>query len=344
MISAANTNETGNTAGQGAGVLNPMSTLDNIELGQLAPSITTIHRGKVRDSFRNPKGHRIIVTTDRLSCFDRQICSIPFKGRVLNQLSRFWFEKTSDICPNHLLSMPHPNVSIVRDCAVFPIEFIVRGYLTGSSSTSILTRYEAGDRSYCGHNLANDLSPHQVLSQPIVTPTTKADGTDHDELTSRDALISSGVIEANLYDQIEALSLALFLRGQDVARKQGLILVDTKYEFGKDKDGVLRVVDEVHTPDSSRYWYADRYQQDFEEGRVPRALDKDFLRRYLQSVGYFGEGSVPEVPGHIRVEASKRYLEIYEVMTGEALALGDSPAQSSAQIAAEVKDAIIASA
>jgi len=314
LITAANSNETGSLAQEKIDSTLVAPILEDIRL-----DLPLIHRGKVRHSFQYSNGRRVIVTTDRLSCFDRQICSIAHKGSVLNQLSRFWFEKTRDVVANHLIATPHPNVSIVLDCVVFPIEFIVRGYLTGSSVTSILTRYEAGEREYCGHVLPDGIGAHHKLEAAIVTPTTKAEDGEHDMLTSRQELIANGVISAADYDHIESLALALFQRGQDVALAQDLLLVDTKYEFGRDREGQIRVVDEVHTPDSSRYWYASRYEQDITEGRVPRALDKEFVRRYLKSVGYIGEGNPPEVPLHIRQEASKRYLETFQLMTGNSL-------------------------
>src|SRR5512145_2309050 len=224
--------------------------------------------GKVRDSYVGEK-RRTIVVTDRVSCFDVVVGTIPLKGQVLNQMAAFWFEKTRHIAPNHLVSVPDPSVSIVREVKILPVEFVTRAYLTGVTSTSIWTAYAKGAREYCGHRLPDGLAKHQKLPHAIVTPTTKAEQGEHDELTSRAEIVRRGAMSAELYDEAEALALKLFAAGSEWAASRGLILVDTKYEFGLDDAGKLVLADEIHTPDSSRYWYLDGYAQSLSEGADP---------------------------------------------------------------------------
>jgi phosphoribosylaminoimidazole-succinocarboxamide synthase len=273
--------------------------------------------GKVRDSYV-AGGRRVLVATDRVSAFDRVLGTIPLKGQVLNQVAAFWFEKTRSIAPNHLISVPDPCVSIVRECRPLPIEFVFRGYLTGSTSTSIWVRYEAGDRLYCGHRLPEGLHKHQKLPRPLLTPTTKAPQGQHDELISKDEIVARGLLPAALYEHAEALTAALFRAGTEWAASRGLILVDTKYELGQDERGELVVIDEIHTPDSSRYWYRDSYEQALEKGRDPQALDKEYLRRWLVEQGYRGEGTPPVLPDEVRCEAARRYIEAFERISGSA--------------------------
>ena len=272
---------------------------------------------KVRDSYV-ADGRRIIVVTDRVSCFDVVVGTLPFKGQVLNGVAAFWFERTRDIAPNHLLEVPDPCVSVVRECRVLPVEFVVRGYLTGSSKTSIWTAYERGERVYCGHRLPEGLRKHERLPAPLLTPTTKAERGAHDELTSREELIARGVIDEELYDRAERMVRALFEAGSRWAESRGLILVDTKYELGLDPEGRLVVVDEIHTPDSSRYQYRDGYERALSGGGDPEALDKEYLRRWLGERGYRGEGPVPEIPVEVRCEAARRYIEAFEQITGRS--------------------------
>jgi phosphoribosylaminoimidazole-succinocarboxamide synthase len=281
------------------------------------PALGTKYEGKVRDSYVKD-GRRTIVVTDRISAFDRVLGTIPFKGQVLNQIAAFWFERTRDVAPNHVLSVPDPNVTVGRECALVPIEFVVRGYLTGVTGTSIWTAYARGDRVYCGHRLPEGLRKHERLPKPLLTPTTKAEQGAHDELTSREGAIASGAISAELYDRAEAMVLRLFAEGQEWARKQGLILVDTKYELGIDPDGRLVVIDEIHTPDSSRYWYLDSYEQAMAAGSDPKAMDKEYVRRWLAERGYKGDGAPPPLPDDVRCEAARRYVETYERITGQA--------------------------
>jgi phosphoribosylaminoimidazole-succinocarboxamide synthase len=288
-------------------------TLDRTDFAALGPK----YEGKVRDCYVKD-GKRTIVVTDRISAFDRVLGTIPFKGQVLNQIAAFWFDRTRDVAPNHVLAVPDPNVMIGRECTGVPIEFVVRGYLTGVTSTSIWTAYEKGERTYCGHRLPDGLRKHERLPRPLLTPTTKAEQGAHDELTSREELLARGVATAAFYDRAEALVLRLFSEGQQWAEKQGLILVDTKYELGIDPSGALVVIDEIHTPDSSRYWYLDTYERAMSEGSDPKAMDKEYVRRWLADQGYRGEGTPPPLPDDVRCEAARRYVETFERITGES--------------------------
>ncbi len=270
--------------------------------------------GKVRDNYKAGK-QRFIVVTDRISCFDVVVGSLPFKGQVLNQIAAFWFDHTQDIAPNHLLDVPDPCVSIVRECSPLPVEFIYRGYLTGSTSTSIWTAYERGERDYCGHTLPDGLHKHEQLPEPLLTPTTKAPKGQHDELTSRAQLLEGGLISEGRFDEAAAICAALFEAGQAWAAQRGLILVDTKYELGLDEDGKIIVIDEIHTPDSSRYWYSNSYAKAMSEGSDPQALDKEYVRRWLGDQGYRGKGAIPTLPDDVRCEAARRYIEAYETLT-----------------------------
>ena len=271
--------------------------------------------GKVRDSYLLD-GRRLLVASDRISSFDVIVGTIPFKGQVLNQLAAFWFERTRAIVPNHLIGAPDPVVSVVRDCEVLPVEFVVRGYLAGVSNTSIWTAYERGEREYCGHRLEDGMRRNEPLPKPILTPTTKAPKGQHDELCSRAELLASGAISEEHFDAAARIAMTLFAEGTAWAEKQGLILVDTKYEIGLDSDGELCVVDEIHTSDSSRYWYLEDYEARLSAGESPKALDKEYVRSWLVERGYRGEGEAPELPLEVRVEAARRYIEAYELITG----------------------------
>jgi len=286
-------------------------TLERTDFAGLGERI----EGKVRDSYREGS-RRTIVVTDRVSCFDVVVGTLPFKGQVLNQIAAFWFEQTRAVAPNHLLSVPDPNVSIVSECRPLPVEFVMRAYLTGSTSTSIWTAYARGERRYCGHSLPEGLRKHEPLPEPILTPTTKAPSGEHDALTSRDEILASGALDAELYDEAERMTAALFAAGRGHAASRGLILVDTKYELGRDASGRLVVIDEIHTPDSSRYWYRDRYEQALSQGRDPEALDKEYVRRWLQEQGYRGDGPPPALPVDVRCEAARRYIEAFEQIAG----------------------------
>ena len=288
-------------------------TLERTDVAELGAR----HEGKVRDSYVRG-GRRTIVVSDRVSCFDVVVGTLPFKGQVLNQVAAFWFEKTRGVAPNHLLSVPDPSVSVVKECRLLPVEFVMRAYLTGVTSTSIWTAYARGERVYCGQSLPDGLRKHERLPKPLLTPTTKAGHGSHDELASREELISRGLISPDAFDAAADLTRRLFEEGSRFAESRGLILVDTKYELGFDANGVLTVVDEIHTPDSSRYWYRDRYTAAMSQGRDPEALDKEYLRRWLVDAGYRGEGPVPEIPIDVRCEAARRYIEAFEQVTGRA--------------------------
>ncbi len=273
--------------------------------------------GKVRDSYLQP-GKRVLVTTDRLSAFDRHITTIPFKGQVLNQMAQFWFQETQDIVDNHAIGFPDPNVTVGKECSVLPVEFVVRGYITGSTSTSAWTHYQNGVRNFCGNELPEGLKYNQKFEQPIVTPSTKAEKGDHDESISRAQIIERGLMEGELFDRVAAIALKLYQRGVEIAAKQGIILVDTKYEFGLDENGTIVLVDEIHTPDSSRFWYADEYQQRFESGETQKRIDKEYVRLWLKNEhGFVGDSEVPVVTDDVRVEAARRYIEAYELITGQ---------------------------
>jgi phosphoribosylaminoimidazole-succinocarboxamide synthase len=280
--------------------------------------------GKVRDSYVGEK-RRTIVVTDRVSCFDVVVGTIPAKGQVLNQLAAFWFEKTRAVAPNHLISVPDPNVSLVRELSVLPVEFVMRGYLTGVTSTSIWTAYERGDEFYCGHRLPKGLTKHERLPEPLLTPTTKARKGDHDEPVSRAEVIERGLVSEALYDRAAELAARLFRAGQEWAESRGLILADTKYELGLDETGTLVVADEVHTPDSSRYWYKDGYERALRQGGDPQALDKEYVRRWLVERGYRGEGKPPVLTDEVRCEAARRYIEAYERVTGQLFVADPEP-------------------
>lgn len=288
-------------------------TLLRADLSGLAGRV----EGKVRDSFVQG-GKRVLVTTDRVSAFDRVLGAIPFKGQVLNQLSAWWFEKTSDLVGNHVLAVPDPNVTIAHEADALQVEVIVRGFITGVTSTALWTLYEQGvDRPY-GLELPPGLKKNDALPEPVITPTTKATGGAHDERLTCDEVVEHGLVEPELWAQVQRVALAIFKRGQEVAREAGLILVDTKYELGLDAQERLVVIDEIHTPDSSRYWYAERYERAISQAQDPEALDKEYVRRWLGDRGYRGEGAIPEIPAEVRCEAARRYIEAYERITGRA--------------------------
>jgi phosphoribosylaminoimidazole-succinocarboxamide synthase len=287
------------------------------ELGRRIP-------GKVRESYVRG-ARRTIVCSDRISCFDVIVGTVPFKGQVLNQLAAFWFERTRSIARNHLLEVPDPNVSVVLECELLPVEFVYRAYLTGSTNTSILHAYESGAREYCGHRLPDGLRPHEPLPRPLLTPTTKAAHGEHDQLASREQLLASGAISAAHFDAAADIAARLFAAGQRWAEECGLILVDTKYEMGIAPDGGIVVIDEIHTPDSSRYWYRQGYEQALSEGRAPAALDKEYVRRWLVDRGYRGDGTPPPLPDEVRCEAARRYIEAYEQITARAFEPSTEP-------------------
>ena len=286
------------------------------------------YEGKVRDNYTptssrsdgEADARRFIVVTDRVSAFDRVLGTIPFKGQVLTQLTAWWFDKTRSEVPNHLLSVPDPNVLECVECEPILCEFVVRAYVTGSTSTSIWTHYQRGERVFCGHRLPDGLEKNQKLPAPILTPATKAPKGEHDVSGSREEILATGKLTAEDFDAAAALAMKLFALGQEACAARGLILVDTKYEFGKTRDGRVIVIDEIHTPDSSRFWEVATYDERFARGEDPEPLDKDFIRRHYTKLGYRGDGDPPPLPDDVRVGAAKRYIEAYERITGQAFA------------------------
>jgi len=280
------------------------------------PQLGEKYEGKVRDNYTRGD-RRILIVTDRLSAFDRIITLIPFKGQVLNQIARFWFEKTKDICGNHVIEFPDPNVVVARQCTALPVEMVVRGYLTGVTSTSVWKHYEAGVRDFCGNRLPDGMKKDQKFEKPILTPSTKADKGDHDESVSREEILQRGVISAEQFDEMADYAMRLYERGVEIAAKQGIILVDTKYEFGIDGEGKIVLIDEIHTPDSSRFWYSDEYEARLADGEPQKKIDKEYLREWLAEKGFTGDGEVPQIPDDVRVETARRYMEAYELITGQ---------------------------
>jgi len=295
--------------------------LDDVLEGTDFKGLGEMERGKVRDSYKQD-GRRIIVVTDRISAFDRVLGTIPFKGQVLNQMAAFWFRKTEHVAPNHLVSVPDPNVMIVRECEQLPVEFVIRGYITGVTKTSAWYNYEKGTRNFSGNILPEGLRKDQKLKEPILTPTTKLE--KHDRPISRDEAIEEGLIDAETFDAAAEMCFRLYDFGVSHVASRGLILVDTKYEIGK-LDGRLLVSDEANTPDSSRYWYADTYKRLFDAGEPQRKIDKEYIREWLAARGFRGEGVPPELPDEIRIEAAKRYIQAYELTTGLEFEISDEP-------------------
>lgn len=281
--------------------------------------------GKVREWYTLPNGERLIVTTDRLSAFDRVLAAVPFKGQVLNQLSAWWFQQTQDLIPNHLLSLPDPNAAIVTEVQPIPVEVIVRGFISGVTSTALWHRYSLGERHIYGYNFPAGLRKNQRLPQAIITPTTKGGETGHDERLTCAEVVEKGLLGADAWERVQTSALAIFERGQRLAAGAGLILVDTKYEFGIAPDGRILLIDEVHTPDSSRFWKAEGYEERFAAGQEPENFDKEFIRLAYVERGYRGEGEIPAMPEALWAAASERYVNIYESLTGQTFVPGAYP-------------------
>ncbi|MGC5780941.1 phosphoribosylaminoimidazolesuccinocarboxamide synthase [Methylobacterium sp. NFXW15] len=288
------------------------------------PELPNHYRGKVRDNYDLPDGRRILITSDRISAFDIALAAIPFKGQVLTQTARFWFERTGDICPNHVLAYPDPNVVVGQRLSILPVEIVVRGYLAGTTSTSILTRYKAGEREMYGHRLPNGMSPNQKLDRPIITPTTKADHGGHDEPLTEAEILDRGLLTGEQWATVSAAALGLFARGQEIAAERGLILADTKYEFGLDGEGRIVLADEIHTPDSSRYWFAQSYPTRFAAGQSPESFDKDFMRNWVVARCDPYKDPIPEIPAEVILETAAVYIRAYETITGQAFPLPET--------------------
>lgn len=304
--------------------------LERVDLPTSAPR----QAGKVRDSYQFWSS-RLLITTDRVSAFDQVLGVVPFKGQVLNQLSAWWFAQTRDIVPNHLLAVPDPNVMLVRDLAPLPVEVVVRGSITGVTSTSLWTLYEQGERAPYGVELPEGLQKNDPLPTPMLTPTSKASGGAHDERLTREEIIERGVVAAGVWEQIEQVALALFARGQERARAAGLVLVDTKYEFAL-HEGKLLLIDELHTPDSSRFWRAETPEtpetpETSDDNAEPahldkEHLDKEYLRLWLAQQGYQGAGPPPTLPADLLAEVAARFIAVYEQLTGQAFVPAAQPA------------------
>jgi phosphoribosylaminoimidazole-succinocarboxamide synthase len=271
-------------------------------------------KGKVRDMYLLPD-KRILITTDRQSAFDHILGAIPLKGQVLNRMAQYWFEQTADIAPNQVIAVPDANVTVARELKMLPVEIVVRGYMTGSSDTAIWTHYSNGVRSYCGIDLPEGMVKNQPFETSLITPTTKGD--EHDELISAKEIVDTGLVDRDTWEQVEKISLALFARGTELAAKQGLILVDTKYEMGQDEEGRITLADEIHTPDSSRYWVKETYEERHARGEEPESLDKEFLRLWLRERG-ISDDNIPELDDDIRIQVAERYIDLCERITGQA--------------------------
>lgn len=288
--------------------------LDQIDL----PELPGHYRGKVRENYDLADGRRVIIATDRISAFDRILAAIPYKGQVLTQTARFWFEQTADICANHVLEYPDPNVVVGRRLDILPVEIVVRAYLAGTTGTSILTLYRQGAREMYGVRLPDGLRANEVLPGPIITPTSKAFDGGHDEPLTPAQILEGGLLTPEQWDEVSAHALALFARGQALAADRGLILADTKYEFGLDADGRILLADEIHTPDSSRYWMADTYAARFGSGGRPDSFDKDFVRSWVAERCDPYVDPIPAIPPEMIERTSDVYVDAFRRITGQA--------------------------
>lgn len=303
--------------------------LEGTDFDFLGPKRT----GKVRDVYEQPD-RLILIATDRHSSFDRIIAHIPLKGQVLNQISAFWFEQTKDIVPNHVIAVPDPNVTVGRKCKTVPVEAVVRGYISGVTDTSLWTHYAKGKRDFGNFRLPDGMRKNQKLPEPVFTPSTKEEA--HDRPMSPQELVAEGIVSREMIDLIERTAIALYRRGAEIAEKRGLILVDTKYEFGTDENGRLVLIDEIHTPDSSRYWQIDSYRERFDKGEEPDYFDKEFLRLWFKEhCDPYKDATLPQAPKELVDEMSRRYIKMYEQITGTAFRPGAEPV--AARIAESLK-------
>jgi phosphoribosylaminoimidazole-succinocarboxamide synthase len=289
--------------------------LDTVLREATVPGLPNHYRGKVRDNYDLPDGRRIIVASDRLSAFDRILTAIPLKGQVLTQLARFWFDTTADVCRNHVLDYPDPNVLVCRRLAILPVEIVVRDYLAGTTGTSIWPMYKAGRREMYGHRFPDGMRENEKLARTILTPTTKSE--DHDAPLAAAEIVERGLMTAAQWERASALALALFARGRDIAGRHGLILVDTKYELGLDQAGDIVLADEIHTPDSSRYWFADSYEARVAAGERPESFDKDFVRSWVTARCDPYKDPIPEIPREMRMKTAAVYIDAFERITGK---------------------------
>ena len=280
------------------------------------PELPNHYEGKVRANYDLPDGRRVIVASDRLSAFDLNLCAVPHKGQVLTQTARYWFDVTGDICRNHVIAYPDPNVLVCRRLEMLPVEMVVRGYLAGTTSTSVLTLYQSGQREMYGVRLPDGMRPNQALPAPILTPTSKAAHGDHDAPLSPAQILEQGLLTADQWDELSATALALYARGCELAATRGLILADTKYEFGLDTGGRIVLADEIHTPDSSRFWRSATYEDRFVKGERPDSFDKDFVRSWVAARCDPYKDLIPEIPEEIILATSDVYIEAFETITG----------------------------
>ena len=298
-----------------------------LALGETRLPLPERSTGKVRDWYALDSARKLFVTTDRLSAFDRVLARVPYKGQVLNQLSAWWFDVTRDLVDNAMLAVPDPNTVVMRKLNRFPVEIVVRGYITGVTGTALWRRYELGERKIYGYDFPGGLKKNQALPEPILTPTTKGDGGAHDEGLTCSEVVSRGLLDAATWDKVGSAALAVFRRGQEKAAQAGLILVDTKYEMGLSPDGKVMLIDEVHTPDSSRFWKADTYAARFSSGEEPENFDKELVRLAYAERGYRGEGEPPVLPEDVWIAASQRYISIFEMLTGRTFEPAAYPAE-----------------
>jgi len=290
--------------------------LDNCLTEALFPELPGHQSGKVRESYDLPDGRRVMIATDRQSAFDHVLTAVPCKGQVLNQTAMFWFDQTQDSCPNHVIEAPDPNIVFVQRLDMLPVEMVVRDYMTGSTDTSIWPMYERGERVLYGHDFPDGLVKNQKLPGTILTPTTKAAQGEHDAPITTIEIVEQNLLSQDQWDKLAELSLAIFARGREIANDNGLILVDTKYEFGLDRDGHITLADEIHTPDSSRYWIADSYAGRLDAGDEPESLDKEFLRLWIRGICDPYKDPIPEIPAATLMEFSGKYVDLYERVTG----------------------------
>ena len=287
------------------------------------PELPNFHGGKVRDSYDLGDGRRVIIATDRQSAFDQMLSPVPLKGQVLTLLSSFWFRETAAICPNHLIDVPDPNVMVGRSLKMIPLEVVVRAYLTGTTSTSIWVQYQGGVREFGGVALPGGLGKNSALPRPLITPTSKAPLGAHDVPVGERGIVAAGICTQRQWERIKSASFEIFAHGQKLSARRGILLVDTKYEFGLDEAGEIVLADEVHTPDSSRFWLAGSYEERLAEGKEPEMLDKEYVRLWISSHCRPYEEPIPAIPDDVRLELSARYVRVYEAITGEKLAVAE---------------------
>ena len=301
------------------------------------PELPGFYRGKVRDTYQLPDGRTVMIATDRQSAFDTVLAAVPRKGQVLHQTAKFWFDAVAHICPNHAIDYPDPNVVIARHLDMLPIEVVVRDYLTGSTETSIWTMYSKGDRLLYGHQFPDGMTKHQKLPETILTPTTKG---ERDEPITAEEIVSTGLLPKDLWEKVADISRRLFARGREIAAKQGLILVDTKYEFGLNENGEVVLADEVHTPDSSRFWKKGTYEERVSAGNDPEGLDKEFLRQWITARCDPYKDPIPDIPDGTIEEFSAKYMALFETVTGQDFVPDDGGAAMRDRVRANLAKAL----